>query len=102
MRIELKYNFSCPSSKRLRHQLEKVIAEEGLPLAIEDISLDGGGHPVVRIHSTDVGQGEGMDHEITCENHGLEETKFLDTLRGIVIEKWADHSFHPRSTMEAC
>ncbi len=101
MRIELKYNFSCPSSNKLRKLLEKVIAEEGLPLAIESIESDGEGHPTVRIHSSGAANGEAMEHEINCENHGKEERAFLDNLRGIVMEKWADHSEHPRSKLEA-
>ena len=100
MRIELKYNFSCPSSNKLRTLLEKVIAEEGLPLAIESIESDGQGHPIVRIHSSGAALGEGMEHELVCENHGKEETQFMDKLRGIVVEKWEDHAAHPRSKLE--
>ncbi len=101
IRIELKYNFSCPSSNKLRTLLEKVIAEEGLPLAIESINSDEKGHPVVRIHSSGAAYGGETEHEISCENHGQEEMQFLDKLRGVVIEKWADHAGHPRSKLEA-
>ncbi len=99
MRIELKYNFSCPSSRKLRDLLESVIAEEGLPLAIETVESDGEGHPTVRFHSSGTSYIPETEHELNCKSDGHEERRFLDTLRGIVNEKWADHSHHPRSAM---
>lgn len=66
MRVELLYAPGCTSYRKARNFLETVIAEEGLPVSIEEIETPGhrDGSPSLRINGTDVHGSPPMLHHI--------------------------------------
>jgi hypothetical protein len=55
MRVELLYAPGCTRYKKMLHELETVIAEEGLPIAIEMIEVEQkGSNPTVRVNGAEL------------------------------------------------
>lgn len=57
MRVELVYAPGCSTYKKALHVLETVIAEEQLPIAIEQVEDGGSAKPRVLIDGVELGSG---------------------------------------------
>ncbi|MBX9688732.1 MAG: hypothetical protein K2X27_18640 [Candidatus Obscuribacterales bacterium] len=98
MRIQLKHTSECQTAPKVKKHLEKIIAEEGLPLAVEANQCEKNEEAtVVKILGSGFEGQENVVHEINCESHHEEELQFLDNLRRIVLAKWHDHAVLPLS-----
>lgn len=95
MRIELEHKSNCPSSKIVRSRLEEIIAEEGLPIAVEMIESESSDAPTVRICSSINADSRIAHDEIKCALELSEQKLFLNKLRDIVMERWHDHAVTP-------
>jgi hypothetical protein len=97
MRIELKYTTACPSSNRVQKELEEIIADAGLPLAIELTESSGEDSTTIWIHASGNAPSESSSENIDCEEMHSAEKQFLDKLRNTVLQKWHEHAVSPLS-----
>jgi hypothetical protein len=83
MRLELLYAPGCSSYKSARTTLERVIAEEGLPLPIEYIEESGqlDGAPTLRINGSIM--------------HGPPLVHHIENLRDAICRQWKEITEKP-------
>jgi len=97
MRIELKYTSACPSTSRVQKQLEEIIADERLPLAIELTESSSNDSTTVCIHPSGQAFNQSISEDINCDETHSSEKQFLDKLRSTVLQKWHEHAVSPLS-----
>lgn len=83
MRVELLYAPGCSSYRKARNFLETVIAEEGLPVSIEDIEVPDqrDGSPSLRINGNEV--------------HGSPMLHHIENLREAICNHWKELTEKP-------
>ncbi|MDZ4833518.1 MAG: hypothetical protein SGJ27_07035 [Candidatus Melainabacteria bacterium] len=82
MRVELIYAPGCASYEKVLKRLQKVIAEEQLPVPVELVQENKLQHdPILRID----GEAIGLPRILTC----------ADTMRNALAEKWKEMAVSP-------